>query len=247
MSKIGILNLQGCKLNSVYRIINSLELNNENIFEGLIDDKLIIELKLFFNKIHTTLEIIKCDGDILKEDRIQPIRGLTTIFTEENNKYILYIIKALNDFLPEELKLYGYKNHYDQREIALIHFNKLIDKLTIKKSTIIKYENTDVNRLYNLPIKPKDLKLIIRDTPSIYVSPSEQKYLPPDINLDSKYKDYSRMALINNIIIEYTDFDDETKILKYNKEDINEYFKNKYLKYKIKYYNLYKTLSIIKK
>lgn len=94
------------------QIINSQDQDNINIFDNIIEDIVI-------NEIKKALDIRK--------------------FTIENNKYILYILVEFNKLVRDEYKIYGYRNKYDQIETALIDFNTILVTDTIKESKYLSY------------------------------------------------------------------------------------------------------------
>lgn len=189
-------------------------------------------------------------------------------FKIQNNYKILQFIKAINmiidNYYPHIEKIDGYINEFDQQEIAVIDFNKLLDQTSLKSSKILNLESSN-NKTYNFPINDfvKELddskdkgETDIADVISNHI---RYAYIPKVSNSD---KDKYLMIAKNGIKINYQDFDDNSKILLYEGTSSDELFtidsllstereinrpsiiwKNKYLKYKNKYLALKKQMN----
>lgn len=89
-------------------LLNATDMDNENIFDDILDTESIRKIKRAY------------DIDF------------------GNNVHILCVIEAINRIAKIEennptLKIHGYRNRYDQNEIAFIDFNRLIDKEKVRK------------------------------------------------------------------------------------------------------------------
>ena len=143
--------------------------------------------------------------------------------------------------MSEDLKIYGYQNYYDQREIALFNFNNLVDKDSIKKSEVTSI--TDKGETEKFPLsngndwKPhssyQEATHINNDDLDKSVLESYYKGINVPFN-----QNMTRIVLNRHIIITYTDFDDNRIVKTYTTENKIEYYREKYLKYKNKYIKL---------
>jgi hypothetical protein len=169
-------------------------------------------------------------------------------FHKENNKYILYILELLNNILDEDKRIYGYQNNNDQRELALINFNNIINISDLSISKIVSIKNKDTENSLIFPMNK-----------SIYNNIKIVVYMNNKISTDPKimYNDCTiktRMMMMDNYhAIYYQNFDDNTIIEIYDRyiirnihgDEFNDYFKNKYIKYKNKYLYLVNKLNYI--
>ena len=220
--------------NKPIRVINSFTTDNINIFDGILKEK----INKYINRIiQDSCDRATEEREFIRKSRISNNEGnLTKItFTQENNKYILSIIKELNNFLPREQHIYGYKNDFDQKEIALINFNEFVTDLNISKITEISKDAIS----FKFPLLNTEYIKIQKSIRSLYGDQTEF----PEVTEKILKK---RMFLISDISIKYENFDNNRIIEEYKKEDINLYFKGgyylKYLKYKAKYLQLKKFL-----
>ena len=197
------------KLKNFY-YLNSFDKDNKTIF-----DKIFLEIKKKFLKYINTKNEFKLNNE--------------EIFIGGNNKYILYILNVINQYFPNNIfYISGYQNLLDQHEIALLDFHSLVNP-----SSIIKYQYT---------------KIVYKDN-TINLPLSLPRHIGPEIgtgytdSYDSKliYDKY-RMVCNGNLKIYY-------KIINGNEngnENIfdcstltkEDFFKNKYIKYKKKYLQL---------
>ncbi len=125
------------KLNKPLFLLNSTDLDNTNIFDDVLDQESIRKIKRAFD------------------------------FDFGNNIHILCVIEAINRITKIQennpsLKLNGYRNRFDQNEIALIDFNKLVDKSSIRKGIFekvilknIRYSEPDDTFVFKFPFLHK--------------------------------------------------------------------------------------------
>jgi hypothetical protein len=153
------------------------------------------------------------------------------IFIGNNNKYILYVIEAINRiFACDFFKISGYKNHYDQSEIALINFNTLVDKSSLIKYIYTKIKYDGVETIFPLQ-KPQDIRQIY-DTPGFY----KGFFL---INRDI-YEDKLRMdcSKTNMQIYYKEEGKDLEEVFDCSTISSIDSYRKKYMKYKQKYLQL---------
>ena len=185
------------------QIINSQDHDNTNIFDNILEDVVI-------NEIKKALGVKK--------------------FITEDNKYILYILMEFNKLVSDKYKIYGYRNKYDQIETALIDFNNILLRETIKESKYVSYKTLMKN--FSFPICKTDWKNIIHTSYKDSLYPYERNstipLFPHRYRMFSEYYDDE---------ITYQDFDSLESII-YKIKPLEEYFKKKYLKYKQKYIQL---------
>jgi hypothetical protein len=116
------------KLKKDIYLLNSTEVTNNKIF-----NKLFSNIDGDYNSLLNNLKNVLGFKNVLDKN----------IFERMNNKYILYIIEAINEIINEECSdsiiINGYKNDFDQKEIALLNFKDLVDE-----SSIVKYEYTKI-------------------------------------------------------------------------------------------------------
>jgi len=200
------------------QIINSQDHDNTNIFDNILEDVVI-------NEIKKTLSIEN--------------------FIKENNKYILYILIEFNKLVSDKYKIYGYKNNYDQIETALIDFNNILVTDTIKESKYVSYKTYVLGKQQNFsfPICKTDWKNITHTSynNSLYAY-SNILLDPPRYRMFSQYYDdkityHGDKITYHGDEITYQDFDSLESIV-YKIKSLEEYFKKKYLKYKQKYIHL---------
>jgi hypothetical protein len=200
------------KLKKSIKLIKSNTVNNEYIFLNILNDRLIAELLEFLNS--------------------KNIKN----FTETDNLYILLILDEFNKLVSDEYKIYGYKNYYDQNEIAITNFSNLVDETSIKESDYKSFSivqsvfGQDEIVTYNFPIgKTQIYEILGLDARVKYADGlNKDKELLKRMIIDDK-----------RIKISYNDFD-TGKPVEWTPPDINEFYKLKYLKYKQKYINLKK-------
>ena len=130
-------------------ILNATEFKNESIFNDVLD-------------VNTR--------KLLKE---------SYKFDFGNNINILCVIEAINRLTQDypDLKIFGYRNRYDQNELALINFNEVVDVYTIRRAIFdrIIFENLGNNEslVLNFPLNHKSLYEIydanLKSNPNIRV------------------------------------------------------------------------------
>jgi hypothetical protein len=159
--------------------------------------------------------------DIIEKEILDKIKTVLPDFELGYNKYILNVLEIMNTFLSEDNKIYGYTNYDDQAETALINFKNIIIKDSVKISHIKKYKVNSSGNEYIFPLLKSEYYKLYDGRKSFY----------------DEYNGRRRMVLNEDaqIEIEYENFDDKSKIEIYKAKPYEEYFKEKYLKYKSKY------------
>jgi hypothetical protein len=168
------------------------------------------------------------DG-ILEKTVIDKIRVLVPHFEIDNNKFILDIIEILNIYLPEDNRIYGYTNYDDQVETALINFNNLIISDSYTISHIKKYKVGSTDDEYIFPMLKNQYYKLYEGRKAFYDELNGKRRML--LNEDAK------------IEIEYENFDNLSLVEIYKTDTIENYFKNKYLKYKSKYLKYKKDIA----
>jgi len=205
------------KIKNVFVLVSS-DKNNETIFNIL--------LKPIINDIKNIYISEENESEIFKGD---------------NNKRILYILKALNTIICDlGISICGYYNYYDQDEYALLNSPDLIYDLDESKITQILYYNNEdnIDETFIFPVLKKDF---------IKIATDGTRYT--DLNIkDPRNIDVTKYRMVCNYLktIYYQNFDDKTRDDEYNCSDYenSSYFEKKYLKYKKKYLILRKKLFI---
>jgi hypothetical protein len=204
------------------RIINSDNVCNNNIFDGILRSNIIQYIQVILYNA--------CEKS--------PNEKEVNIFHIQNNRYILYILKLLNDLylLDDSQKIYGYQNMHDQKEVGLIDFSGILINEHLHISKIVSIENTKDNIIQNFPINKNDYSKI--KIVSYMNNKRYTKYI--ELHRDCNIK--IRMMLAYPYYgINYENFDNNRIIDKYNRfidrksEEFNDYFTKKYIKYKKKY------------
>ena len=228
------------------RFINSQDFKNVQIFNDIINPKY---LNLIIPVIALHIYMFQKNNPRVTDERMKTKSVISTVlknniyFERENNKYILIILNELNKFLSEDKKIYGYKNIFDQKEIALCNRTKIIDdSIKISKYLHIKFDNDYKEELkfpcayseYFKKVSSIDKKIVG------YSLKSDMKKIFPKVTFTSTPELY-RMYPIKPIMINHEDFDEAGKPIEhlFNKP-IPDYFEKKYLKYKMKYLQLKK-------
>jgi hypothetical protein len=181
-------------------------------------------------------------------------------FSNENNKFIIGILKELNSFLHEENKVYGYINKFDQKEIALIGRTNLINQSSIqisKYTRVIKrdgkqitfpttYDNYYTNFFYGqvtLYSNFDELPNLYSDFKQFEQSKNHLK-MKECMNTRGIITDSYRMYKKDKTKIFYQDFDDLDREIEFVNLQYDDYWKNKYLKYKAKYLAIKNKLTL---
>jgi len=200
------------KLKKSIKLIKSTTVNNEYIFLNILDDRLIAQLLEFLNS--------------------KNIKN----FTQTDNLYILLILDEFNKLVSDEYKIYGYKNYYDQNEIAITNFSNLVDETSIKESDYKSFSivqsvfGQDEIVTYNFPIGKTQLYEIF----------GLDKHVRYADGLNEDKELLKRMIVEDKRIkISYNDFDTGEPV-EWTPPNIDEFYRLKYLKYKQKYIKLKK-------
>ena len=237
------INIFKIKFKKRLRLLNSKNIKNTFIFScrDMTPKEEIFFINIFkdINRkaFYTIPELHHLDFSIVNNSKI-------LFFTEVFNRLI-----NMNSFFNSIEKIDGYKNAFDQNEIALSNFDMLpkeVEQYTIQ-NIIYKIFGIDANIVLNLPLKiTNEFKDIIEHILQI-------RYLVSEDNMKVKIR------CKNNIIINYKNIQND-KVLSYRCQDKGNVFKNdrikentikfvnktdrmafwinKYLKYKKKYLNL---------
>jgi hypothetical protein len=196
----------------------------------------VFEPVIYRFKLADNYRIIKSDNlsntnifkDIFPKDACDHLNEIFD-FNGENNKNILLILSEYNKMVPDDLKIHGYYNKSDQDEFAFVNFKDL-NKIDIikKKYTEIEYKYENVIKTSIFPIESKLEYNKLNEIASYLEKHNKKRMscgLPQSIN--------------RIICIKYESFDSDDVIETYTcKENMDDYYKNKYLKYKNKYLNL---------
>lgn len=208
----------------------------------------IINSSNIFNSYIPSFFGIKNINNFLKEMGVEEAPDNLAL---ENNKYILYICEAYNQYLQsngylarnyELLKINGYCNKKDQNEIALTSFNSFVNFPTVKKYVFTKIVKNDVE--FSIPLTRDFTESRQRDQTensiSIYKDKVDGLFNPV------RYKNLNPSAVhrmscgnYSNIQIHYrNEITGEIKIFDCTDKPENYYWRKKYLKYKNKYLTL---------
>ena len=211
------------KINNPIRIIKSDNVCNKDIFKGILKENIIKYIEIILKNA--------CEKSWQEKD-FEP-------FQRENNKYILYILDLLN------ICIYGYENINDQRELALINFNTVINTtdVAISKILSIKYDNkkNKVKIEVTFPLNKLEYKNLCNTSTIVAYANNKLESSIPKINKDCTMK--LKMLLYKGWGIYYENFDTivevEERFKDYKtRKEYEELFKKKYIKYKKKYLNL---------
>ncbi len=219
------------KLQGEIKVINSENIHNNNIFLYL--------LKPYVNK--AIVDALKIRHEfVIKLTNLHNSYYANGEFSNENNKFILIILNELNKFIVEpENKIYGYYNKLDQNEVALIQRTNLINPDSVKISKYTRFIREEPKGTITFPT--------VYDNYLNYFSDIVVTYITGDkliTNLDHikciKNKGYNLNAyrmyqLKSNTQIYYQDFDNDSVELEFKPPETEDYWKQKYLKYKQKY------------
>jgi hypothetical protein len=188
-------------------------------------------------------------------------------FKFEANLKILLFIEAFNkiiDILNEELDdkiiyIDGYKNEFDQNEIAFCNFISFIPNTIITKYRITKIENKEnpeINKIifpYTKPLSMSEeminiLDNTIRKVLYRYNNSTNIIRVYCDKNINIYYDNInSGEQSVYNCTDNYRDMVDmttDTIKIQSNKQILENNLYNKYIKYKVKYIKLKKKLSL---
>ena len=215
------------RLNKSLLVINSDNYINKNIFYNSFnfDDSIIDNIKNEINLIKG----IELDTE--------------NIFLGNNNKYILYVIEAINRIVGNpDLLIYGYKNKNDQEEIALIKFNEIIDKTSIKK-----YKYTKIicdSKEFTFPLSnEEDIRKLCHNIHGFY----KGDYLHKNIIVPAEFVEVSKKELKKKMMCHsydlqiYYQIEDNSESEQYfdcSDKKAQYFWAGKYKKYKQKYLEL---------
>jgi hypothetical protein len=219
------------------RLVESPNMVNYGIFKNIIPKENLDVIETFIN--------ILINKELRKINRVA---STSDNYKQENNKYILIILQELNKFLPDEMKIYGYRNIFDQKEIALCEKSKLIVEDSIKISEFKKIKMLNSNKLVNEIEFPTIFKnydcFITNANPVAYISFGELDKINKNTKITNYLQSNSidinenrvRMIRSKQISISYTDFDNPSNIIDNTDNKAQEkYYEKKYKKYKAKY------------
>ncbi len=169
-----------------------------------------------------------------------------SMFNEEKNKRLLYIFEALNNFLSEKNKIYGYKNYNDQDEFGMINtelfkadplesfyknitFTK-IDETKQKITQTVEFNDND--KILSADYFNKNLIFNVYKT-SISNNKKGMSCNGKLVDIQDDFREYN--VMIDTIILQ--NFDNFEETIVFNCAEENRYMQ-KYLKYKQKYLKL---------
>lgn len=212
------------RLNKPILVLNNIYYSNEDI-------DLFKYFKFDYKKII----------DVINDKSI----NIENLFLGNNNKYILYLIEAINRIINNpDLIIYGYKNSKDQDEIAITKFNEVIDK-----ESIVKYKYTKIicdSKEIKFPLSnPQNINNLCPGIYGFYNGPyilQNSKFLPLSGLLENRKKDIKSKMMCHEMNLKiYYQIEDKSEEEKcfdcFNKKA--EYFwAGKYKKYKQKYLEL---------
>ncbi len=178
---------------------------------------------------------------------VEPGLAPNTI-AKDNNKYILYLCEAFNNFVMEDsflskysslICVHGYINLHDQYEIALIKFNEFVDPDSVIKNKYIKVVKNDVE--YHVPFG-KDFRDVM-EPQCVYKNKKMNQTIDcaPMSSTNINSTDNLKMSCGNNSNIQIyyqNELSGEINIFDCSNKPENFYWRNKYLKYKQKYLKL---------
>jgi len=221
------------------RIINSNEYTNKYIFNNIIPEEclskilLIIAMDIWISQKNNP----QVTNPLAKDySVVENVERNKAYFLTESNKYILVILNELNKFLSDDKKIYGYKNFFDQKEIALCNRYKIIDT-SIKISKYIYIEYTDSKeQILKFPCKYKDYSFVANKHPVAYginTLSNNIRMVPKTI--------YFKQSVVKPLTICYENFNNPSEhIILVENKPLASYYEKKYLKYKSKYLSLKK-------
>ena len=208
-------------------LLQSNEFNNEKIFDE-ISIELTNKFIEFMNK--------------------NPLNGFTrdNIYLGNNNINILYIIEAINRIIENDFFTFnGYINMKDQCEIAVLDFKQLVDRESVKKYVYTKIVYNGVEKTFPLETT-RDIRQFY-DIEGFYKTGTPREDIPnfliPDAFVQNRNNIKSRMTCHNKNFQIYYQIEDKStpeSIFNCLNFSLEDFWRNKYLKYKLKYQKLKK-------
>jgi hypothetical protein len=198
-------------------ILQSTDKDNKQIFTGI--PGIIEKFITFINNLQ---------GETFTIDNI---------FSGNNNKYILYLLEAINRIYNcKFFKINGYMNELDQCEIALMGFNNLVQSDSVIKYIYTKLKYNDCETI--LPLVPARNIRTIYEISGFY----HQSYINNGIIDNTK----SRMDCQSKNLQIYYKAENTTEEYMFNCLELSSAitFEQKYLKYKAKYLQLKKQFNL---
>ncbi len=235
------------RLEKEIKVINSKSSFNNNIFDDIIPRECLLAITNALKERHHYYIILTTSKNKLVT--IYPKKVFEKgNFANENNKFILVVLNELNKFLYESNRVYGYVNNFDQKEFALVDRNNLINQTSIQISRytrVIKKDGTEII----FPITYDDYHKNFKDAfITLYSSFDDMSTFCKTGNIKGDcleiincmekkgvIKDSFRMYKLDNTQIFYQDFDHPDQEIEFKNLNLDDYWKNKYLKYKAKY------------
>ena len=239
-------------INREHNLLVSKDIVNSQIFNiGNIDE--IWRFTPKFGEIFRTIN--------------KTIFGKVLDFKFESNLKILLFIEAFNKIIDlinqdsvEQLKyIDGYKNEFDQNEIAFYNFISFIPDTIITKYRITKIENKEnqeINKIifpYTKPLAPSEEMVLILDNTIrkiLYRYNEKDKKIRVycDQNINIYYNNVNTgEQFVYNCTDNYSEMADMTRntsMLRMVKQESERNLYNKYIKYKLKYMKLKEKLSL---
>lgn len=181
---------------------------------------------------------------------------IDTIFYQENNKRLIFILMVLNKILTDLQfngeKIYGYTNRHDQDELAIIPNSDLLQNIIESKIVEIKYlkiietypdQMTDSHE-FDKTIQTEEETIV---TFPMDISKFRTLFEPGLVNYISNFQMYEKYRMTCGTIrtISYQNFDNPSEILIFTCPRREEYWHKKYFKYKGKYLKLLKKLKLM--
>ncbi len=173
-------------------------------------------------------------NDVLDEDTIDRLKRAYK-FDFGNNVHILCVIEAINKLTQDSsLKIFGYRNRYDQNELALINFNDVVDRYTIRRAIFDKVilENLGLGRELELtfPFNNKSLyEMYLSERFKLGSDPRIRVFNQENFQIINSFKIVDRQHTqgesrvyrascpdVNLKILYYYDDDDEKELLTFN-------------------------------
>ena len=238
-------------INKNHNLLVSNNIVNSNIFN--------LALTKYFRFVPSFYEIFRTINRSLF-DKILDFKFEANLkillFIEAFNK-IIELINKENSETNELNYIDGYKNAFDQNEIAFCNFTSFIPKTTITKYRITKIENKenpDINNIsfpFKNQISDKMCSVINKTIGKVLYRYNKSEDIIKvycDKNINIYYETInSREKYVYNCTDNYNEMLDMTPNtigLQNNKHQLENVLYNKYIKYKLKYIKLKEKLSL---